>query len=98
MLQTPFGITVNGHPVDDYVFLPSPATISYDLKFEEQEARVAAGLGMDEYNRLPGTPMWAHGNDLSKCHIIVWYRYSRRIQAIPQDIQTRKMMMRNRGR
>lgn len=63
------------------------------LEFEQQQARVKAGLSVAEYEQLPGTPQWARrrGLSTSKCHVIMWYRQERRLQIVGDDIQAREM-------
>lgn len=69
----------------------SPLTIDYTLDFEEQQARVFAGLGLEEYMRLPGAPRW-RGNEhmLSKSEVLVLYRMNRRIDAVIEDVRIKK--------
>lgn len=89
----PFGVTANGSPIDDYHFRPAAATITYTLAFEEEQARVYAGLGITEYDALPGTPMWIDPDvgGRSKCHILILYRMQQYIPAVAQDAQNAKM-------
>ena len=89
----PFGVTANGAPIDDYNFRPTAATISYTLAFEQEQARVYAGMSAAEYDALPGTPMWIdpEKGGRSKCHVLVLYRMSQYIPAVGQDAQARKL-------
>lgn len=86
-------MTVNGSPIGQYGFKPAAATISYKREFEEAQVRVAAGLSLQEYEALPGTPQWIDSEvgGWSKCHYLVWYRMSQLIPAASQDAQVRKM-------
>lgn len=70
---------------------PAPATITYTLEFEEAQARAAAGLSYDEYQALPGTPLWIDENNpvWSKSHYLIWYRKSQQIPAVASDAQVR---------
>lgn len=86
-------MTVNGLPIDDYVFRPAAASIHFTLAYEQEQARIYAGLSSEEYNDLPGVPMWINPErpTLSKSHVLVLYRMSNRISAAAQDAQARKM-------
>lgn len=96
MPPSPFGVTVNGTPIDEYIFLPSQVSMHYSLAFEEMEARAAYGIPESEYNQLPGIPLWITDDGISKSHIIMWYRKHQRLQAVPYDVQAREMKKRKR--
>lgn len=87
-------MTANGNPIGDYSFRPSAATITYTLAYEEECARIYAGMTPAEYDNLAGTPQWVNadaGQSRSKCHIIVLYRMSNTIPAVAQDASAREM-------
>jgi len=86
-------VKVNGAPIDDYHLKPAPATITYTLEFEEAQARAAAGVSYDEYQALPGTPMWIDRDNpvWSKCHYLIWYRRSQQIPAVSSDAHARSL-------
>lgn len=83
----------DGSPITDYNFRPSVTTITYTLAYEEQQARIYAGMSINEYEALPGTPMWIKPNigGYSKSHIVVLYRLSNTIPAVAQDASAREM-------
>lgn len=87
----PFGVTVNGTPIDEYIFLPSQVSMNYSLAFEEMEARAAYGIPEHEYNQLPGNPLWITDGGISKAHVVMWYRKHQRLNAVPYDVQAREM-------
>lgn len=60
------------------------------MAFEEEQARIAAGLSVAEYETLPGTPIWCLPGQRSKCHVLIWYRMSLRIPNVAQDAAVRK--------
>lgn len=69
-------------------------TIGYSMAYEEEQARIYAGMSTTEYDGLPGTPMWLdseNGQSRSKCHIIILYRMSHAIPAASNDAQGREM-------
>lgn len=61
--------------------------ISYNLAFEEQLARIWAGLSEAEYAALPGAPRWVdpETGGRSKAEVLVLYRMNNRIGAVSQD-------------
>ncbi len=81
------------------MYQKSPITITYNVAFEMEEARVEAGLTPDEFEELPGNPCWAHINNTrhSKAGIVVWFRHRRAIVAVAQDAVNREAQ-RKRGR
>jgi hypothetical protein len=83
----------NGQPITEYSFRPAAASITYTLAFEEEQARIAAGMSITEYDQLPGTPMWTDPvqGGRSKCHIVMLYRMAQYIPAVAQDASARKM-------
>jgi hypothetical protein len=85
-------VTVNGNPIDDYTFKPAAATITYTLDYEQEQARIYAGMSIAEWDVLPGTQMWIDPEQggRSKCDLIVLYRMSNEIPAAANDAQIRK--------
>jgi hypothetical protein len=84
-------VRLNGAPIDDYAIRAPAAMITTTLEFEEEQARIAAGLTMEAYGALPGIPVWCGAGERSKAHILIWYRMSQRIPAAANDAQARKM-------
>lgn len=85
-------MTVNGNPIDEYHFLPAPGTITYSLGFEMQQARVSAGLSLEEWNTLPGDPIWTTDNQpVCKAELLIWFRMAQRIPAVSNDLQAREL-------
>lgn len=86
-------MTANGDPIGDYSFRPSLATITYTLAYEEEQARIYAGMSTTEYDGLSGIPVWINPktSGRSKCHIIVLFRMSNAIPAVAQDAVSRDM-------
>ena len=84
---------VNGQPIEGYHFEKSGATITYTLEYEMMEARVAAGIDAQEWDKMPGTPQWVNPDDptTNKCEIIMWWRASQRIPAVSTDISNRAL-------
>lgn len=85
-------MTANGSPIDDYALKPTAATITYTMAFEQEQARIWAGMSYEAYDALPGTPMWLDPlkGGRSKCHIIMVYRMQQYIPAVAQDAQVRQ--------
>jgi hypothetical protein len=81
-----------GYDIRQY-HLDAPAVrVSYSLAFEEMEARVAAGLSAEQYDALPGSPLWVDPANptQSKCEIVAWYRLSRLIPVIQSEAEMKK--------
>lgn len=90
-------MTVNGSPINEYRFLPSPGTIMYSLGFEMQQARIAAGLSLSEWDTLPGDPIWTTDDQpLCKAEVLIWFRMAQRIPAVSNDLQARDMQRKQR--
>lgn len=81
---------MNGGAIDSYTFRPSAAAIAYSAAYEQEQARIYAGMSMAEYDSLPGTPEWCVGDERSKSHILMLYRMSNTIPAVASDAQARK--------
>lgn len=60
--------------------------------YEEQDARVKAGLSVAEYDSLPGDPQWIAEDtpQISKAHVIAYARMSARITAVFMEAERRK--------
>lgn len=60
--------------------------------YEEQDARVKAGLSITEYDSLVGDPVWITEDtpQVSKAHVIAYARMSGRIQAVFAEAERRK--------
>lgn len=84
-------------PIKEYPLRPGPVSIRYSVLYEQHDARQTAGLSLEEYNRLPGTPLWMGTDDpWSKSHVIAWARYNQLIPAVQGDAQNREMERRSR--
>jgi len=84
-------VQVNGNPIEEYRFLPSPGTVMYSLGFEMQQARVAAGLSLHEWDTLPGDPIWTSDvQPMCKAEVLIWFRMAQRIPAVSNDLQARE--------
>lgn len=56
---------------------------SYSLEFEEMQACAAMNISYADYLKMPGTQDWTDDvQPLSKCEILIWYRYRVRLQSI----------------
>ena len=49
-------------------------------------------MAWERYEVLPGNPQWVNPNmpTLSKAHVVAWYRVSKAIPAVNDDIAGRK--------
>lgn len=87
----PFQVKVDGRPIDQYHIRRGPAAIGYSLEYELMQAWVASPLSLDEFNALPGSPIWMlPGQTLSKCHILMAYRMNKWIEAAGSEAQMRE--------
>lgn len=80
-------------PIEAYQFKNPPAIkISHAQTFENHEARIWAGVSLDEWHRLPGAPRWVtpETGSWSKCEVVMLYRMHHRIAAVAEDAQTKK--------
>lgn len=91
---------LNGEPIDQYHYQSSPATITYTMAYEEEQARIYAGMSILEYDALPGTPQWIDPEvgGRSKSDLVIIYRMSKNIPAAVADIQAREMQRNARRR
>ncbi len=84
-------MTINKMDIMKYPLPKAKATINYSLDFEEQEARIFAGLSLKEYDELPGVPEWCtEDQPLSKSEILVLYRLHNQMNAVRDDLSTKK--------
>lgn len=62
------------------------------MAFEEESARIAAGLTREEYDALPGTPDWVDPNSPSRsqCDIVAHFRLDNLLRAVMDDASARK--------
>lgn len=61
------------------------------MDFEEHEARIFAGLGVTEYETLPGDPVWCDDTyPMSKAEVIALYRLHNLIDAVRNDAAVKK--------
>lgn len=68
-----------------------PATIEYTLDFEEQEARVYAGLSLVEYEQMPGNMEWCTPDQpMSKAELIVLRRLHLQVAQVQQHLSNKK--------
>lgn len=71
---------------------PGPASFFYNLQFELQQARVAGGISVEEFDKMPGDHIWlVPGQDMCKADLLVWYRNMNRIKGVSDDIQQREI-------
>ena len=81
-----------GNDLDTYRFERPPIDITYSLAFQEQEARIAAGISGEDWLKMPGTPQWCTlETGYSKSHILIWHRMSLKIPAAQQDAAMQKL-------
>lgn len=77
------------------------ATVQYSSTYEQEQARVYAGMSAAEYDALPGSPDWAVDGQRTKAHILVLFRMSNAIPAAISDAQgresERKSKLRSKG-
>lgn len=85
-----FGVKVDGVSVFEYRFSsPTGSRVASSLRFEELNARVAAGMTQAEYDALPGSPRWAAGG-MSKADVLIWHRANEYLKAVADDKAARK--------
>jgi len=72
--------------------------ITYNDNYELEQARIYAGLSMNEFDALPGSPDWIVDGERSKTHILVLYRMHNAIQASVSDAQVRDSEQKARRR
>ena len=84
---------VDGNPIDEYVYRPQVATISYTIAYELEQARLYAGVTSAEFDSMPGSPEWCTEATgwRSKCHVLVLYRMSTAIPAAANDAAAKDM-------
>lgn len=89
----------NGDVIEHFHVRQGPVAIAYNTSFELHEARKAAGVTLAEFNRMPGIPAWVGERDtMSKAHLLVWYRYHKRIEAVQAEANIRQIETERRRR
>lgn len=67
-------------------------SIGYSLEYEKMQAWLQSGLTLQEFDALPGSPLWMlPGQTLSKSHILMAYRMNKWIEAAGSEAQLREM-------
>lgn len=63
------------------------------MAYEEEQARIYAGMSITEYDALPGTPQWIdpEKGGRSKSDLVMLYRMSNYIPAVAHDAAAREM-------
>lgn len=89
----PFAVQANGAPISEYRFRPAAATISFTLAYEEEQARIYAGMSTAEYDGLPGTPMWVDPESGGRCKsdVLILYRMQQYIPAVANDAHAQQL-------
>lgn len=91
-MHSPFRVTADGRPIQDYYIKPGPVHITHSLEYEKVMARAMVGLSIAEFEALPGNPEWClPGQNLSKCHVLMAYRMNKWIEAAGNEGQRRDM-------
>ena len=82
---------INGNDALDYTFRDQHSTTSAELQFEEIQACVELGITYEHYLTLPGSPIWLTAEQpMSKCDVIMWYRYRKIVPLALEDMAARK--------
>lgn len=86
-----FQVKADFADIEFYSLEKGSVQIGYNIAFELQEARVAAGISISEFDAMPGIPMWMKPTDsMSKCHLLVWFRKHRLVEAAQNSAQIRE--------
>lgn len=86
-----FKVTVNGSNIRSYPFPKSPIQITMEMEFEEQEARIFAGLTLQEYDQLPGGSRWCDAkHPMSKSQIVAMYQLHKLINLVRDHVSSKK--------
>lgn len=85
-------MTVNNIPVEEYPLPKSTLRISTTDAYDFEDARVAAGITVSEFESFPGDPCWIvpDGPYISKAEVVIFHRNRRLIDAILNYEQYRK--------
>lgn len=74
------------------------AQVSYNLNYELQEARIAAGVSLAEFAAMPGIPYWlTEEQQMCRADLLVWYRYRQYQEAVLSNLQAAELE-RRRGK
>lgn len=91
MRRPHFQVTMNQRNIMDYPLPKSTMVIHSMLAFEEQEARIFAGLSVMEYDSLPGVGEWCNADQpISKAEILVLYRLHNQVLAVQRHLDSKK--------
>lgn len=83
---------VNDNDALDYSFRDSSNAVTAELQFEETQACVELGITYAHYLTLPGSPIWLdEQTPMSKCDVIMWYRYRKIVPSVLEDMAARKV-------
>lgn len=84
---------INGAPALDYHLKPAPIQVTYGQAYENEQARLYAGLSIAEWDKMPGTQQWIDPEvgGRSKAEMLILYRMSLQIPAAMNDAQAREM-------
>lgn len=62
------------------------------MSYEEMSACVRLGITWEKYQSLPGSSIWLDENTpMSKCDVIMWYRYDKIVPLVLDDIAASRM-------
>lgn len=84
---------VNGYSIEEYPLPRSSLRIRTTSAFDQEEARIAAGLSRSEFEELPGDPEWIMDDapiSLSKADVLVAAYYRRLLEVVQSVEATRK--------
>lgn len=97
-LQPTFRVTADQRHIEDFPMERGTVNISYNMSFALEEARVSAGIDLETWNKMPGTPIWMTADQpYSKCHVLVWWRYRKLIEAAQTSAQIRTSKRKKNG-
>lgn len=67
--------------------------VTYGPAYENEQARLFAGLSIEEWDHMPGTQLWIDPVRGGRCksEILILYRMSLQIPAAMNDAQAREM-------
>jgi hypothetical protein len=86
-------VKINGRKASEYAFKPSAALITYSMAYEEEQARLFAGISIPEWDAMPGSQVWIDPDIGGRCkaEIIMLYRMNNWIPAASQDVTARQI-------
>jgi hypothetical protein len=85
-------VSANGKRAREYSFKHRPkGSVASNLRLETELARSWAGLGIEEFEDLPGNPQFVNPfiPKPSKAEVIAAYRMTKLMEAIQADISSR---------